>query len=134
MDIRIKQSLIAAFMSAVPCCVHAQIAVVAGPNGPNLSKEQIANLYLGKTFKYKPIDLPEGASTRDQFYKKLADRDPSQVRAIWARIVFTGQGSAPIMLPNADAIKKAVMTDPAAVGYIDKSAVDGNVKVLMTVE
>lgn len=134
MIIRIKQSFAVAVLSTASLMAQAQIAVIAGPNGLSLSKDQLTNLYLGKTFKYKPIDLPEGASTRDQFYRKLAGRDPSQVRAIWARIVFTGQGAAPIMLPNAEAIKKAVVTDPAAVGYIDKSAVDPSIKVLMTLE
>jgi len=36
------------------------------------------------------------------------------------------------MLPDAEAVKKAVITDPKAVGYIDKSQVDGSVKVVMT--
>lgn len=36
------------------------------------------------------------------------------------------------MLPDAEAIKKAVATDPKAIGYIDKSQADASVKVLMT--
>jgi hypothetical protein len=31
-------------------------------------------------------------------------------------------------------VKKAVAADPAAIGYIDSSAVDGTVKVLLTVD
>lgn len=111
---------------------QADIVVVSGPNGDALNKDQLSNLYLGRTFDRKLIDLPEGAPLRDQFYKKVVDRDASQVRAVWARVVFTGKGQAPLMLPDADAIKKAVSTDPKAIGYIDKSQVDGTVKVLMT--
>lgn len=36
------------------------------------------------------------------------------------------------MLPDAEAVKKAVITDPKAVGYINKSQLDGSVKVVMT--
>jgi len=38
------------------------------------------------------------------------------------------------MLPDADSIKKAVATDPKAVGYIDKAAVDSSVKVVLTLD
>jgi len=111
---------------------QAEIVVVSGPNGDALDKDQLANLYLGKTFNRKLIDLPEGNALRTDFYKKAVDREPAQVKAVWARVVFTGKGQAPLMLPDADFIKKAVATDPKAIGYIDKSQVDGTVKVLMT--
>jgi ABC-type phosphate transport system substrate-binding protein len=111
---------------------QAEIVVVSGPNGDALDKDQLANLYLGKTFNRKLIDLPEGNALRTDFYKKAVDREPAQVKAVWARVVFTGKGQAPLMLPDADMIKKAVATDPKAIGYIDKSQVDGTVKVLMT--
>lgn len=112
---------------------QADIVVVSGPNGDALNKDQLANLYLAKTFDRKLIDMPEGTALRDQFYKKATDREPTQVKAVWARAVFSGKGQAPLMLPDADAIKKAVTTDPKAIGYIDKSQVDASVKVLLTV-
>ena len=112
----------------------AEIAVVVNPSNAGLSKDQVTNIYLGRSFEFKPLDMPEGNATRDHFYKKLADRDPPQVKAIWARVVFTGKGQAPLMLPDADSVKKAVATDPKAVGYIDKSAVDSSVKVVMTID
>jgi len=111
---------------------QADIVVVSGLNGDALDKDQLTNLYLGKTFNRKLIDLPEGSALRDQFYRNAIDREPAQVKAVWARVVFTGKGQAPLMLPDADSVKKAVATDPKAIGYIDKSQVDGSVKVLMT--
>lgn len=112
----------------------ADIVVVVNPANGGLSKDQISNIYLGRSFEFKPLDMPEGNGTRDQFYKKLTDRDPPQIKAVWARVVFTGKGQAPLMLPDADLIKKAVATDPKAVGYIDKSAVDSSVKVVLTLD
>lgn len=110
----------------------ADIVVVVNPSNVGLSKDQLSNLYLGRSFELKPLDLPEGSAMRDQFYKKLTDRDPSQIKAIWARVVFTGKGQSPVMLPDSEAIKKAVATDAKAVGYMDKAAVDGTVKVVLT--
>lgn len=48
--------------------------------------------------------------------------------------MFTGKGQAPIILQDAAAVKKAVISDPKAIGYIDKAAVDGSVKVVMSLD
>lgn len=130
----LMQGLFACGLLLGASAVQAQLAVVMGPNGAPISKDILANLYLGRSFEFKAIDLPEGSPMRDHFYKKLTDRDPAQVKAVWARVVFTGKGQAPLMLPDAESIKKAVATDPKAIGYIDKSAVDSTVKVVFTID
>lgn len=111
----------------------AQLVVIVAPTAQAPSKDQLADLYLGKNFDFKPLDLSDSAM-REQFYKKLANREPSQVKAAWARIVFTGKGLAPIQQPDATAVKKAVASDPKAVGYVDKSTVDNSVKVILVLE
>ena len=134
MNILMKRTLSAVAMVVVSWSAQAQIAVVSGPGGAAVNKDQLSNIYLGRSFELKPVDLPEGNAIRDQFYTKLTGRDQAQIKAVWARVVFTGKGQAPLMLPDAAAIKKAVATDPKAIGYIDKAAVDGSVKVLMMLE
>lgn len=135
MKTSIKYWISAALLCASAQAAHAEgIAVVMGPSAAPMSKDAVANIYLGRTFDLKPIDAPEGNALRDQFYKKLADRDASQVKSMWSRIVFTGKGQPPIMLPNAAEVKKAVATDAKAIGYIDKSAVDASVKVVLTLD
>jgi len=129
-----KYYFVACVASLVVSSSFGQIVVITGPNGPQLSQEKLSNGYLGKSFEFKPIDLPDDSAVRDNFYRKLAGREPNQVRSVWARVVFAAKGQPPMMLPNADAVKKAVATDPKAVGYIEKSAVDPTVKVLLTLE
>jgi hypothetical protein len=46
--------------------------------------------------------------------------------------VFSGKVQPPKEAADAAAVKKAVAADPKAVGYIEKSAVDGTVKVVST--
>lgn len=113
---------------------HAQMAVVMAPGARPLSKEQVANVYLGRSTELHPLDLPEGSATRDAFYKKAAERDAAQVKAAWSRVVFSGRGMPPRELPDAAAVKKAVAADAKAVGYIEKAAVDGSVKVVLMLE
>jgi ABC-type phosphate transport system substrate-binding protein len=124
----------AAVCLALAQTASAQVAVVMGPAASALTKEQVANIYLGRTNDLKPMDLPEASSTRDLFYKKATDRDSSQVKTVWSRVVFTGKGQFPAEAADAAAVKKAVAADPKAIGYIDKGAVDASVKVVLSLD
>ena len=128
------QGLLAFGSLVASAAASAQVAVVMNPGAPAMSKEQIANIYLGRSFDFKALDLPESSSVREQFYKKATDRDLSQVKSTWSRIVFSGKGQAPKELPDAAAVKKAVAADPKAIGYIEKSAVDGSVKAVLMLD
>jgi ABC-type phosphate transport system substrate-binding protein len=113
--------------------VSAQVVVV-GSSAAVVGKDEVVNTYLGRSFNLHPLDLPEGSAVRDAFYKKVTERDSAQVKAIWSRVVFSGKGQAPKVLPDDAAVKKALASDPNAIGYMDKSAVDGSVKVVMTLD
>jgi hypothetical protein len=110
------------------------LVVVMGAGAAPISKEQLADIYLGRSSSLKPLDLPESNELRGQFYKKVTDRDAAQVKALWSRIIFTGQGQPPKELPDAAAVKKAVAADPKMVGYIDKSDLDATVNVVLPLQ
>ena len=80
------------------------------------------------------MDQGETSDVRKNFYSKVADKTPSQVKAIWARLVFSGKSSPPKEVSNASEVKKLVAGNPDAVGYIEKSAVDSSVKVLLEID
>ena len=112
--------------------VAGDIVVVMARGAEPLTKEQLANLYLGRTFDFKPLDLPEGTGLHDTFYKRATDRDYSQVKAVWSRLMFTGHAQPPKVLADAAAVKKAVAADPKSVGYIDSDDLDSSVKAVLT--
>ena len=107
------------------------IVVIVNPAAAPLSKEQIADVYLARNSTWTPIDQTAGSSIYTEFYKRATGRDAAQVRAIWSKILFTGRGVPPKQLLDSEAVKKAVASNPKAVGYIQKSAVDASVKVVM---
>ena len=117
---------------AISGAAQAQFVVVGHPNAPALSNEQIADIYTGKTQIVMPLDQPESATIRADFYKKATGKEPAQVKALWSRLIFTGKAQPPKEVPDSAAVKKAVAADSKAVGYIDKAAADGSVKVLAT--
>jgi hypothetical protein len=113
--------------------IAGDIVAIGNPAAPALGKEQLADLYLGRNQSLTLLDLPESSTTRTDYYKKLTGKDPSQIKSMWSRLTFTGKGVPPKELPDGAAVKKAVAADPKTVGYIDKSEVDGTVKVLQTI-
>src|ERR1700744_4152486 len=77
------------------------VVVIMAPNAAPLTKEQVSNVYLGRALDFKPVDLPESNTTRNDFYKKATDRDAAQIKAAWARLMFTGHGQPPRVMADA---------------------------------
>lgn len=124
-------AIAALLLAAAP--VFAEVVVVVNPaNTEAVSKDQIANVYLGKSTAFAPVDQSDGSAIRGEFYKKVADKDASQAKALWSKLVFTGKASPPKEVGSSADVKKAVAANPKAIGYIEKSAVDATVKVVLT--
>lgn len=109
------------------------VIVSAKSTASTMTAEEISNIYLGKSQKLKPIDSDK-SQLRSQFYAKVAGRDEAQVKAIWSRLVFTGKATPPKKLETNEQVVKAIAADPNAIGYVDSSAVDQSVKVVLDVK
>ena len=112
----------------------AEVVAVVSPKAATgtLSKDDVAQFFLGKSTSMTPIDQPDASPVRAEFYKKVADKDASQAKALWSKLVFTGKATMPKEVADNAAVKAAVAANPKAIGYIDKSAVDASVKVVFT--
>jgi hypothetical protein len=66
-----------------------------GPGAAPPTRDEVVDAYLGRSNTLKPIDLPESNALRNAFYKKATDRDAAQIKAVWSRKIFTGQGQPP---------------------------------------
>lgn len=124
--------LAAGVAAALPAAAETVVIVNLKNPATRMFSEQAAQFFLGKSTMFTPIDQPESAPIRADFYQKVADKDPSQVKAIWSKLVFTGKSTPPKEYSSNVEVKKAVAADPKAIGYIDKSAVDDTVKVILT--
>jgi ABC-type phosphate transport system substrate-binding protein len=127
-------SLALATLAAAALPASAETVVIVNKANPatRMFSEQAAQFFLGKSNMFTPVDQPESSPIRAEFYHKVADKDPAQVKAIWSKLVFTGKATPPKEFANSAEVKKAVAADPKAIGYIDKSAVDDTVKVILT--
>ena len=96
----IKLMLIGIAFCLSSSIVAADIVVVVSAQSEvsQLQRIDIENIFFGRNYSFPngadatPLDLEEGSAERVEFYMKLAGRSPAQVKAFWAKLIFTGRG------------------------------------------
>ena len=133
---KIIASLFASVTLLAAAPVLAEVVVVVSPKAAesSMTKDQVAQFFLGKSSSMTPVDQADSAPVRGEFYKKVADKDAAQAKALWSKLVFTGKATMPKEVADNAAVKAAVAANPKAIGYIVKSAVDGTVMVVYTAQ
>jgi ABC-type phosphate transport system substrate-binding protein len=135
---RIASGALGLLLGLVNAATLADVVAVVSSGSPatTLSRNQVADIFLGKLSRLPngeevhPIDHAEGSAVRDEFYATFAGKSAAQLKAHWAKIIFTGRGHPPETVSNSIEVKKLLARHPQAIGYIEKSAVDGSVRVL----
>lgn len=121
------------------CAVGAEILVIANRDGPvtSLSQQEIVNCYMGRKIHLKTgeeivaYEHERQSPLREQYFRALTGKSISQINAYWARLQFSGDVLPPVALPDNQAILKAVQSNRRAIAYIDASAADNSVRVLL---
>lgn len=121
--------------------VHAEIALIAHPSNVEqaLTTEQVKQIFLGKTGNFPggnkvvPVDQKDGSALKTEFYMKIIQKDLSEIKAYWAKLLFSGKGTPPNALSSDEEVKAWVAKNPDGLGYINTKLVDGSVKLLLTV-
>lgn len=117
------------------------IAVIVHPQAgfDEITTGETRQLFMGKsktlpnTQTARLLMHEENSPLRVGFDRAVLDRDPKQMRAYWAQMIFTGRGMPPRQLENDEAIKQEVAAHPNAIGYIDGKSVDATVKVVLMI-
>jgi len=129
-------------LSSLMCsgAAAADIAIIAHPefSAESATAEDIKRLFLGKSASISgenatPIDQKNGDAEWKEFYDTVVNKNASQLRAYWSRLVFTGKGKPPKALDGDADVVSAVAADSSLIGYVDVSAVTSDVKILLTV-
>ncbi|MFL6632059.1 MAG: hypothetical protein ACJ8HJ_07070 [Massilia sp.] len=128
--IRIISAMCLWLMGTAP--VFAGVVVVVNPSNPasNITVSKIKQIYMGGSNLFVPLEQDEHSTIRTEFYKKVMEKSPAQVEAIWAKLVFTARGSAPKVYKTSTSLKKAISDNVNAMGYMEKSEIDETVKVI----
>ncbi len=123
------------FAVFLPQLSYAEFAVIVHPsNNIQLSPKDIQRIFLGQSKSFSnnlpviPVDQPIGMDIRKKFSEKLLKKSNQQIKAYWARQIFTGKGLPPKELTPARLVKEFVAQNKNAIGYIDADLLDTSVK------
>jgi hypothetical protein len=122
-------------------CATAQaepIVVVVSATSPvtKLDKVQVANLFLGKSFSFPdgsaavPIEQTDATVAHEEFHKNITEKSATQLKSYWSKMIFSGKGTAPKEVASNAELLKLLASNPAMIGYVDKTAADKTVKVV----
>ena len=129
----INRLAIAAAMMLTFGVAQADVVVVvsAKSSASKLTKEQVADIFLGRSTSMVPLDQAAGSPVRDEFYSKVAGQTAAQVKTLWAKLSFSGKGTPPKALGSDEEVKAQLSANPNAIAYMDKSKVDASVKTVL---
>lgn len=121
-------------LTAVPAPADEALVVIVNPDSgvAALSRTEVVNLFLGRYKKLAtglravPLDT-EGQ--REPFYSILVNKTAAEINAYWARLIFSGQTTAPHQLSETQVLNTVAST-PGAIGYVRKSSVDARVRIV----
>lgn len=74
--------------------------------------------------------LPDEHPLHELFCARYLQLVPFQLRHAWDRLVYSGIGRAPEVVPNVEAMRSRVAATPGSIGYLPKGAIDASVRVL----
>jgi len=120
--------------------VNAEIAVIVHSSNAigEISVKQIRAIFLRKSNSFpngmsvEPISQKHDASIHVDFRDKVLRKNRRQLKVYWAKRVFAGKAAPPRVIGYDTDVKKWLATNSNGIGYIDASAVDSSVKVILT--
>ncbi len=138
MNVSYKATLIL-LLSVFFTCARADVVVVVSATSSvdSLSKDQVSDIFLGKTSYFpngtKAIAIDQKDDSREwiDFYKKVCGKSSSQLKSYWAKLIFSGRKQPPKQLADSAEVKKSVSSNPSKISYIAEEAVDSSVKVVL---
>lgn len=113
------------------------VIVNAGSGIDHLTRDEVIDIFLGRYRKLPsgraalPIDIAESSVERDRFYQLLVKKSPADMRSYWARLVFSGQTTPPFQVTDARTAVELVQSNPNAIAYVDRAAVNAGVQVVL---
>ena len=113
------------------------LVVVVNPASgvETLSRNDVINIFLGRFRELpsgitaQPIDLPV-SPIRAQFYRALVNKEPAEINAYWARLLFSGRTAPPIQTTHPDEVINALHAHPGGITYRERSKVSSRERIV----
>lgn len=123
-------------LGSAVCAEPVVVVNAASAIGP-LSQDEIVNIFLGRYRRLptgdaaQPIDQPESSALRAEFYRKLVNKDVSEINAYWSRLIFSGRTSPPLQAASVAEVTAQLLARPGAIAYVERALVDKRLRIVM---
>ena len=119
---------------------QADIAIVVGKNSTvnNINEREVNNVFLSKTrfldngTRVKPFEL-NNEIIKEEFYKVIANKSPSQINSYWTTLIFTGKGKPPRKVQEITQLIQVLNDSPNAITYLPQKNVTDSMRVVHTI-
>lgn len=136
---RLIASMCGLLFSLVVGTAWAEVAVVVSAQNPTetLSRAELSDIYLGRLNRFPngtaavPVDQRESSSVYSEFYRHYLEKTPTQIKAHWSKLIFTGRGQPPALVAGDSAMANTIAMSPRAIGYLDSAIVDERLRVVV---
>jgi len=131
-------ALMTAMLTPALSWAEGTMVVVVNAKNPvnKMSADEVSQLFMGQS-EFFPggspataVDLAENSPQRTEFAAKVLGKTPPQLHAYWSKMVFTGKGKPLKEVPTSKEVIDFLVKNTNAIGYMEKSAVDSNVKIV----
>ncbi len=113
------------------------IAIVHPDNHSALSTDDVRNIFLGKVRKFPgggsavPVEIAgDEAPLNENFDNKVLNKTPSQLRAYWSQMVFTGRATPPKQVGSTEDLIKLIEANPNMIGFVSSLPTSAKVKAI----
>lgn len=128
--------VIAALLAAAPPALAEEFAVIVNKQRTTqLDREEIAQIFLKKRRFWDdgtpmlPVNQNAGSAARASFDTAVFGAGARRLSVYWNRAYFRGV-LPPATLASDEAVRRFVVSEPRAIGYIRAGAVDASVRVV----
>lgn len=134
-----KKILIVLALFFIASTAFAQVVVIANKSVTgSIDKATLKNIYSLDIKKVGgkdvvPFDLKEDNATRQKFYSGIGSVW-SEMSKIWMRAKLSGAGAPPKQASSEDDMVAKVASTPGAIGFVSKSKVSGDVRIIMEIK
>ena len=116
----------------------AEIVVVVHPeNTATINERAVRHIYLNKLSRFSngdrviPLSRPKGSDITKVFSQRLLKKKPAQLRAYWAKLIFTGRGKPPKEIKSDQKVIELVSENPEYIGFVSRKVNTDKVRVVI---
>jgi ABC-type phosphate transport system substrate-binding protein len=129
--------LLLVLVSALPAHAQDSLAVIVGVDRTaDLSREEVGRIFLKQRRFWRegepivPVNRNASSAARELFTNLVFHQPARSLKRYWNRQYYQGV-LPPITLASDEAVKRFIVLEPQAIGYIDATLVDESVRVVL---